>query len=229
MTFSIAGFCRRTGAFGCAMATSSMAAGARVPFVGPGLGVVLTQARTDARLGYRGLELLREGNDAARAIAALVAGTPHAPWRQLAIIDTAGGIADFTGAEVMAPKGARRGADGIAIGNAVASEAVLDAMLAGFAASPDELLADRLLAGLAAGLGAGGEGYPLRSAALKLAEPGIPILPVDLRIDFDEAPVAALTAHWRLWAPMAAGYVQRALDPAAAPLAETIEGHARQR
>ena len=40
----------------------------------------------------------------------------------------------------------------------------------------------------------------------------------ELRVDWDEAdPVARLAAIWKIWAPQAADYVTRALDPAAAP------------
>src|ERR1051326_1689192 len=61
MTFSIAGLCRRTREFGCAVATSSMAVGGRVAFVAPDAGVVLSQARSDPRLGILGLKRLETG------------------------------------------------------------------------------------------------------------------------------------------------------------------------
>ncbi|MGH6875044.1 MAG: DUF1028 domain-containing protein, partial [Aestuariivirgaceae bacterium] len=43
MTFSIAGRCARTGAFGIAIATSSIAVGARCPHARAGVGAVATQ------------------------------------------------------------------------------------------------------------------------------------------------------------------------------------------
>ncbi|MFN7332870.1 MAG: DUF1028 domain-containing protein, partial [bacterium] len=76
MTYSILGRCARTGQFGAAVTTSSIAVGSRVPHVAPGLGGVLTQHRTDPRLGPRGLELLRSGCSAEETMAALVASTP---------------------------------------------------------------------------------------------------------------------------------------------------------
>jgi uncharacterized Ntn-hydrolase superfamily protein len=51
MTFSIAGLCPRTGEIGAALATSSMAAGARAMFLTPGRGAVFAQARSDLALG----------------------------------------------------------------------------------------------------------------------------------------------------------------------------------
>ncbi|WP_270938456.1 DUF1028 domain-containing protein, partial [Falsiroseomonas oryzae] len=57
MTFSLIGRCARTGQFGAAATTSSLAVGARVHAVAPGVGAVLTQHRTDPRLGPRGIAL----------------------------------------------------------------------------------------------------------------------------------------------------------------------------
>ena len=90
MTFSLIGRCARTGQFGAAVTTSSIAVGSRVPFCVPGVGAVLTQHRTDPRLGPRGLALLRSGCSAEQALAALVASTPDHQWRQLAVLDAAG-------------------------------------------------------------------------------------------------------------------------------------------
>jgi uncharacterized Ntn-hydrolase superfamily protein len=227
MTFSIAGFCRRTGESGCALATSSMAAGGRCPFVAPDGGVVLTQARTDPTLGALGLQRLAAGRSAAETIADMVASSPNSVWRQLAVIDRERRIAEFTGAEVMAPKGARIGSDGVAIGNAVANDGVIDAILKGFGANPESPLADRLIMALEYGLAAGGEAYPLRSAALEVARPKLPFVPVDLRVDFSETPIEELRRMWTLWAPMVDGYVQRALDPGNAPPAQEIESGVR--
>jgi uncharacterized Ntn-hydrolase superfamily protein len=223
VTFSIAGICRRTGESGCALTTSSMAAGGRCPFVAPDVGVVLTQARTDPTLGALGLLRLAAGRSAAETIADLVASSPNSAWRQLAVIDRNGGIAEFTGAAAMAPKGGRIGRDGVAIGNAVANDRVIDAILKGFEANPERPLADRLIMALEYGLAAGGEAYPLRSAALEVARPGLPFVPIDLRVDFSETPIEDLRRMWMLWAPMVDGYVQRALDPGNAPPAQEIE------
>lgn len=224
MTFSILGRCPRSGEFGCALATSSMAAGARVHFVAPGIGAVLSQARSDPTLGALGLARLAAGRSAAEALADMIAATPHAAWRQLALLDGAGRIAEFTGAKVASPKGSAVGQGAIALGNAVANDRVVGAILAGFAAAPETPLAERLLAALEAGLDAGGELAPLRSAALRVARPGVPFTPIDLRVDLSETPLAELRRYWTLWAPMADGYVERALAPDSAPSTETIEG-----
>ncbi|HTZ34475.1 MAG TPA: DUF1028 domain-containing protein [Stellaceae bacterium] len=226
MTFSIAGLCRRTGEFGCALTTSSMAVGGRAAFVVPEVGVVLSQARSDPRLGALGVKSLEAGRSARQVLAEMIASTPHAEWRQLAVLDLNGGVADFTGAHCTLAKGARPGRDAIALGNGLANDAVVGAMMEGFAAAPDGALADRLLSALDYGLAAGGEAFPLRSAALKVARPGVPFPPIDLRVDYSETPVADLRRIWEAWEPMIAGYVERCLDPANSPAAATIEGHA---
>ena len=226
MTFSIAALCPRTREFGCALATSSMAAGGRVPFVAPGVGVVLSQARSDPRLGILGLKRLEAGRSAQETLADMVASTPHSAWRQLGVVDREGRIAEFTGAQCAIAKGARVGQGSLAIGNGLANDSVVGAMLKGFEAAPGKPLTDRLLMALEYGLDAGGEAYPLRSAAVKVAQPDVPIVAIDLRVDYSEVPIRDLRAMWTLWAPMVDGYVQRCLDPAKSPPAAAIEGHA---
>ena len=225
MTFSIVGLCPRTGQFGCALATSSMAAGGRAPFVGPGIGVVLSQARSDPRLGVIGLRSLENGRAAPDALSDMIASTPHSAWRQLAVLDRSGAVASFTGAHCTAEKGAQNGHGAIAIGNGLASASVSGAMMRGFEAAPEKTLAERLIIALEYGLEAGGEAYPLRSASIKIAHVGIPFPPVDLRVDFSEEPIAELRRLSELWEPMMEGYIKRCLDPENSPAAASIEGH----
>src|SRR6266849_5465395 len=84
MTFALAARCPRTGMLGAAVATSSLAVGSRCVFARAGIGAILTQHRTDPRLGPRGLEFLAAGKTAQETIDALVTSTPHHGWRQLA-------------------------------------------------------------------------------------------------------------------------------------------------
>jgi uncharacterized Ntn-hydrolase superfamily protein len=225
MTFSIVGICRRTGQFGCALATSSMASGARAPFVLPGFGVVLSQARSDPRLGVFGLRLLEEGRSAMETLADMVSSTPHTSWRQLAVLDRNGHVAAFTGDKCTAEKDEAYGDGAVSVGNGLASAAVPAAMVKGFAAAPEKDLAERLVMGLEYGLDAGGEAYPLRSSSLKVAYPGVPFTPVDLRVDFNPEPIAELRRLLGLWTPMISGYITRCLDPDNSPPAAEIEGH----
>jgi uncharacterized Ntn-hydrolase superfamily protein len=212
MTFSLIGRCARTGQFGAAATTSSLAVGARVHAVAPGVGAVLTQHRTDPRLGPRGISLLRSGCTAAETVAALVASTPDHGWRQLAAIDRAGRTAHFHGAQVKREFGAAHGTDVVAIGNILASAQVPDAMAAAFAADPSLPLAERLLRGLEAGEAAGGEHGEVRSASL-LVFGDHDFALVDLRADGHAGPIPALRALWNEYAPLVDAYVVRVLNP----------------
>ena len=217
MTFSLIGRCARTGQFGAAATTSSLAVGARVPFVAAGVGAVLTQHRTDPRLGPRGLGLLRSGCSAAETVAALVASTPDHGWRQLAAIDAKGRTAHFHGSRVKPEHGAAHGPDVVAIGNILSNARVPDAMVAAFAASPDLPLAERLLRGLEAGEGAGGEHGDVTSASLMVFGDHDFAL-VDLRVDEDPAPLPRLRRLWEKYAPLVDSYVKRVLTPDDAPM-----------
>lgn len=212
MTFSLIGRCARTGQFGAAATTSSLAVGARVHAVAPKVGAVLTQHRTDPRLGPRGIALLRSGCTAAETVAALVASTPDHGWRQLAAIDAAGGTAHFHGARVKPEFGAAHGPDVVAIGNILSSAAVPQAMADAFAAHPDLPLAERLLRGLEAGEAAGGEHGDVRSASL-LVHGEHDFALVDLRVDGHATPIPALRALWEEYEPLVEAYVVRVLNP----------------
>jgi uncharacterized Ntn-hydrolase superfamily protein len=215
MTFSIAGRCARTGMFGVVVTTSSLAVGSRCAFAKAGIGAVLTQHRTDPRLGPLAIELMERGFTARQAMDAVVAATPHRDWRQLAFIDRDGGTASFSGARVKPERNEVHGRDCVALGNIVRSVEVPAAMVRAFEADPDAALAARLLAALEAGDSAGGEFIPLVSAALLIVDrqsfPG-----VDLRVDGDPDPIAALAKLWRDYAPLADSFVDRATDPDAA-------------
>jgi uncharacterized Ntn-hydrolase superfamily protein len=212
MTFSLIGRCPRTGQIGAAVTTSSIAVGARVAWCAAGVGGVLTQHRTDPRLGPRGLALLRSGCSARETLDALIASTPHAPWRQLAVLDAAGGTAAFSGERVKPEMGEAPAHDACAIGNILASALVPPAMLRAFEDASSAPLAERLLQALEAGLAAGGENGPVRSAYLLVVErESFPL--IDLRVDWHETPIAQLRTLWQLYAPQSDDYLLRALDP----------------
>lgn len=212
MTFSLIGRCTRTGQIGIAVTTSSIAVGARCAYAAAGVGAVLTQHRTDPRLGPRGIELLRSGCSAQETLDALVASTPLARWRQLAVLDAAGNTAAYSGARTKPEMSEAPGHDVVAIGNILANARVPAAMLRGFQADPTVPLAERLLHALDEGLAAGGENAPVRSAYMLIVQQeSFPL--VDLRVDCHDTPIAALRTLWNLYAPQVNDYVVRALDP----------------
>ena len=220
MTFSLVGMCRRTGMLGAAVTTSSMGVGSRCPYAQAGVGAVLTQHRTDPRLGPRGLALLAAGRSASEVIAALVQDNPTIGWRQLAIIDRRGDTAYYHGDKIQSVHAAAQGDAVCAIGNIIRHADIPHAMVEAFSRDPAEHLAERLLQALEAGLAAGGELKQVKSAALLVVhEQPFPL--VDLRVELDPQPLPALRFLWELYRPQAEPYVRRALDPDSVPYPET--------
>jgi uncharacterized Ntn-hydrolase superfamily protein len=216
MTFSIVARCPRSGCFAVAVSSSSPAVAARCAYARAGVGAVASQNVTDPRLGARGLDLLAGGMAAAEVIAELVGAAPHVDYRQLAVVDRAGRAAYFSGARSLGVHAAVAAEDAAAAGNLLADAAVPQRMLEAFAARAGEELGDRVIAAMQAGLAAGGEAGPVRSAGLLLVDAvDWPI--ADLRVDWHDAPIAELERLWQLWWPQMADYVQRALHPDRSP------------
>jgi uncharacterized Ntn-hydrolase superfamily protein len=215
MTFSIVARCAETGQFGMAISSSSPAVAARCAYARAGVGAVASQNVTDPRLGPAALDLMQAGARAAEAVAELVRGMSHPDYRQLLAVDRQGGVAIHSGAKALGLWAEAKGAGVAAGGNLLAGPGVPAAMVAAFEAAPGPL-GGRLMAALGAGLAAGGEAGPVRSAGLLVVDrESWPF--ADLRIDWAEDPVGALAEAWAVYAPQAADYVTRALDPEAAP------------
>ena len=216
MTFSIAARCARTGRFAVAVASSSPAVAARCAHLRAGVGAVTTQNVTDPRLGPRGLDLMALGASADQARATLAATAPDAAYRQLTLIDAQGRTAVFSGARTLGILGEAQGRDVVSAGNLLAHSGIPWEIIAAFEDSASEEIGDRVLEAMAAGLAAGGEAGPIHSAGLLIS--GEVVWPIaDLRVDWHEAPIAALSDLWQLWKPQMEDYVTRALTPAGAP------------
>ncbi|MCU1654993.1 MAG: fimbrial assembly protein FimA, partial [Pseudonocardia sp.] len=138
----------------------------------------------------------------------------------------AGGTACFSGAHTLGAHASAVGpaaatADGaagegvVAAGNLLASEGVPAAMVAAFTGATGEL-EQRLVAALAAGLAAGGEAGPVRSAGLAVVA-DVAWRVTDLRVDWHDDPVGELARLVALWLPQRDDYVSRALAPSSAP------------
>jgi uncharacterized Ntn-hydrolase superfamily protein len=212
VTFSLAGRCARTGAVGAVIASASMAVAARCVAVRAGAGAVCSQSTTDPRLREALLAAMAGGLAADAALAALVGQTADIAYRQLAAVDAAGGSAAYSGAPALGEAADMRAAGAAAAGNLLADRGVPAAMLAAFADRADASLGDRLIAALQAGLAAGGEVTPVRSAGIVVAE-AVPWPVTDLRVDWHEDPVGQLAGLWQIWRPQAGPYVRRALHP----------------
>ena len=157
MTFSIVGHCPKTDMAGVAITTSSICVGSRCPHVLAGAGAVTTQNVTDPSIGPEVLAQLAAGATADAALAVVMADRPYSDYRQVALVDLAGNVAHFTGANILGTNAVAAGVGCIAAGNLLASEAVPTAMVTSFAAGAGLHLADRLLTALQVGIDSGGE------------------------------------------------------------------------
>jgi len=217
MTFSLLGRCPESGMLGVVITTSSIAVARRCPWARAGAGAVATQNVTDPSIGQRLLDLLGDGVPAGDALQRVLGASQHVEYRQVTVIDRQGRTAHHSGAKTLGVNSVAEAADCIAAGNLLSNPDVPGAMVARFAGHPEQHLAERLLRGLEAGLAAGGEMGPVKSAGLLVVDKQSWPL-VDLRIDWsEEGPVAALRDLWERYRPQMQDYVTRALDPRSAP------------
>jgi uncharacterized Ntn-hydrolase superfamily protein len=215
MTLSIAAWDQQTRQFGAAISSSSISVSSRCLHWRSGTGIALSQNITDPRLGQRMLSLLSEGVSVEEAINATVKSTPYARYRQLALINNQGSTGLFTGDKVLGCFSSAEGKHCVAAGNLLDNEAVPAAMIESFENSTTSF-GRRVLDALNAGVDAGGEVGPLHSAGLLIGgEVSWPL--AELRIDWDDDPIAKMYAGWEVYEPQINDYVKRALDPNEAP------------
>ena len=196
MTLSILARDPATGALGAAAATGNLAVGAWVLRAAAGVGAVATQGLSPSTLwGDEALQRLRDGAGARETVDALTGGDAGRAHRQLAVLDHTGATAAWTGDANLDAKGDRTGADYVIAGNWLVSSQVLAEMERAFtstAEDPQTTFAERLMAVLEAGIAAGSDQRGTHSAALRVVSPTAP--PLDLRVDYDDAPLTRLRA-----------------------------------
>lgn len=181
----------------------AFALGARNVWAEPGVGVVVSQASTDAAHGPAILSMLRVGTPADRAVRRCVAADPDAPVRQIGAVDARGLVGTYTGACCLEFARHRTG-DGYSVqANLTERETVCDAMAEAFERTPSDLL-DRVLAALEAAEQHGGDLRGAQSAALAVVDGSARRSPwervVDLRVDDHPTPtreLARLVGSWR--------------------------------
>lgn len=155
MTFSIIGRCQETGQVGIAISSSSIAVGARCPWVRAGVGAVATQNITLPALGPQILDALEQGQlPPAAALDRVLSANGWSEYRQVTVIDSHGQVALFTGKEALGTHNAVAGEQCAAAGNLLSSQAVIAAMVTAFEQAGGHL-ADRLLAAMHAAMAAG--------------------------------------------------------------------------
>jgi uncharacterized Ntn-hydrolase superfamily protein len=212
LTFQIAARCPDTGRFGVAITTRPMGVGSRCPFIAPGVGLTVTMARTDPRLGPLGLNLLKLGYSAQRVLDEIAASDPHIEMRQICVIDRDGSAVARTGARNTNWSGALVRRNLVAMGNNLTSERTVSAMAAAWEENAKLELEDRLLVALAAGRDAGGQNGGQHSAAILSYDREIyPYC--DLRVDEHDEPVGELRRIYNAIRPLLPYYYGRPVDP----------------
>ena len=183
--------------WGVAVQSKFLAVGSVVPWAEPHVGAIATQSWANPRYGPDGLELLRSGQTAEEAVAALTGADEGREHRQLGVVDSSGRAATFTGKECQDWAGGRTGECYAAQGNILVSAATVDALAATFESNSHLELAERLIECLAAAQAAGGDRRGQQSASLLIVEKDagyakLSDTVVDLRVDDHERPIAEL-------------------------------------
>jgi uncharacterized Ntn-hydrolase superfamily protein len=209
-TFSIIAFDPATNELGVGVQSRAFGAGAAVPYAKPGVGAVATQASANRQYGPKAIALLEHGLSPAEAVKRITDEDPGRDSRQVAVIDTNGRSAVYTGRRVIErnsdPKdlvhlggyaGHVSGPNFSAQGNTLAGEDVVRAMAAAYQNGKGSL-AERLMDALDAGQAKGGDTRGMQSAGILVVRPLPPNSEstveriVDIRVDDHENPFKEL-------------------------------------
>ena len=216
MTFSLVARCKETGMLGTAVTSSSPAVAARCSYTRSNVGAVSTQNVTDPSLGKKSLDFLETGLTSTQVVEKIKSTNKHLEYRQVLIIDSKGNTAIHSGNNSLGIWSEAIGDNVISAGNLLTNKEVTKVIVSAFEKNKGHL-ADRMLAGLKAGLDAGGEEGPIHSAGIKIShQVSWPM--IDLRCDWTEdCPITKLFEIWKVYKPQVDDYLQRAMDPIGAP------------
>lgn len=195
-TYSIVAFDEKTGDMGVAVQSHWFSVGTIVSWGEAGVGVVATQSFVNPAFGPVGLELLKKGKTPQEAVDELLKNDEGREFRQLAILDSKGRTASFTGKLCIQPAGNIVGHGFSVQANLMSNDRIWHAMEKAYKSSVGSL-AERMLIALEAAEEAGGDIRGKQSAALlvvrakstgKIWEDRL----VDLRVDDHETPLHEL-------------------------------------
>ncbi len=195
-TYSIVAFDEKTGDMGVAVQSHWFAVGTSVTWGEAGVGVIATQSFVNPAFGPDGLALLKKGMAPQEVVDELIKGDEGREFRQLAVLDSKGRAASYTGKLCIQPAGNIVGKDFSVQANLMSNDRIWPAMAEAFKNSKGPL-AERMLVSLEAAEKAGGDIRGKQSAALlvvrakstgKVWEDRL----VDLRVDDNAAPLIEL-------------------------------------
>lgn len=202
-TFSIVARDAVTGEMGVAVQSHWFSVGSIVSWGESGVGVVATQSFVNPSFGLRGLELLKAGKSPQEAVDELIASDEGRDVRQLAILDTKGRSASYTGKNCIPDAGNIAKENYSVQANMMLNNTVWPAMSEAFENSTGPL-AERLITALEAGQNAGGDIRGKQSACLLIVKGEVTDKPwedkmFDLRVDDSPEPIAELKRLLRVY------------------------------
>ena len=168
-TYSIVARDPATGNLGVAVQSHWFSVGSAVPWAEAGVGAVATQSFVEISYGPLGLEAMRSGAPATKALNHLIQKDPHQEVRQVAFVDSAGRSAAHTGTGCIPGAGHQTGEGYSVQANLMLTDDVPQVMAAAYEKSSGPL-AERLLATLDAAQNAGGDIRGRQSAALLVVD-----------------------------------------------------------
>jgi uncharacterized Ntn-hydrolase superfamily protein len=195
-TYSIIAHDPATGEFGGGVQSHWFNVGMGVLWAEAGVGAVATQSFLDPRYGAEGLAMMRLGKTADEVLAELVARDQDRAYRQVAMIDVTGNVANFTGDKAIAEHCRIAGANYSVQANLMWKPGVCKAMSAAFEAARGDL-AERIMAALDAAQDAGGDIRGMQSAALLVVDgekgaPDYAAQKFNLRVEDSDEPLREL-------------------------------------
>lgn len=192
-TYSIVARDSITGEMGVAVQSHWFSVGSIVAWGEAGVGVVATQSFVNPSFGQRGLELLKKGMTAEEVVDLLISTDEGREFRQLAIVDSKGNSAAFTGSKCISGAGHVIGNNYSVQANMMLNDKVWGAMARAFERTKGPL-AERLIASLEAAQNTGGDIRGQQSACL-LVVSGNPTgnlwqdRLIDLRVEDNQYPI----------------------------------------
>jgi len=195
-TYSIVAIDEHTGELGVAVQSHWFSVGSIVTWAEAGVGAVATQAFAEPSYGPDGLELMRKGKSADKALASLLRKDSNESIRQVAFVDADAEVAAYTGKNVIGYACDAQGFGFSVQANLMEDEGVCNAMAAAFEHSRGDL-ASRLLLALETAEAHGGDLRGKRSAAILVVDGERQDEPwqghkFDLRVEDNPAPLDEL-------------------------------------
>ncbi|RMG67374.1 MAG: DUF1028 domain-containing protein [Calditrichaeota bacterium] len=195
-TYSIVALDPETGEMGGAVQSHWFSVGSVVLWAEAGVGVVATQSLVNVSFGPRGLALMKAGKSPQEALDELLASDEGRDYRQVALIDTKGNVATWTGPKCIPEAGHANGKNYSVQANLMLKNTVWPAMEKAFLAAKGPL-AERMVAALEAAQAEGGDIRGKQSAALVVVRQKATGKPwedklIDLRVEDHPEPVKEL-------------------------------------